>query len=144
MSISSIKTKPVTVFVVDDDDIDVMSIERAFKKSNITNPMMRAKDGLEALEMLKQNRVPKPFIILLDINMPRLNGIDMLIKLRSDPAILDAVVFMFTTSKNEQDKLKAYEKHVAGYIVKQATGGVMDVVDMLERYWRVVDFPVSA
>ena len=144
MSDSVIKTKPVTIFVVDDDDIDVMSIERALKKLKNVNPMLRAKDGAEALEMLTQKTVPRPYIILLDINMPRLNGLDLLKQLRADPDILDAVVFMFTTSKDEKDKKSAYKQHVAGYVVKEHVGdGVMNVVEMLDSYCRAVEFPIA-
>lgn len=144
MSTSAIQTKPVTIFVVDDDDIDVMSIERALKKLKSINPICRAKDGIEALEMLTKNIVPKPYIILLDINMPRLNGLDMLSRLRAIPDLLHSVVFMFTTSKDDKDKQAAYKQQVAGYITKEQVGeGVKSVVEMLDRYCRTVDFPVT-
>lgn len=71
MCANQLRNKPVTVFIVDDDDVDVIGIERALKKLKIANPTIRAKDGMEALEMLRNKLIPHPFIVLLDINMPR-------------------------------------------------------------------------
>ena len=101
---------------------------------------MRAKDGVEALEMLRQGHVRKPFIALLDINMPRMNGIDMLSELRADPKLFDSVVFILTTSRDDQDKFEAYKKNVAGYIVKKQVGeAFLSIVEMLGNYWRIVE-----
>ena len=139
------QTRPVTILVVDDDDVDVLGIERALKKLKIANPIVRAHDGVEALEILRSPEgLPRPYLILLDINMPRMNGQEMLAELRQDKSLSSAVVFVLTTSQDDQDKLMAYSKHVAGYIVKQHVGdGFMRVTEMLDHYWRVVELPVA-
>ena len=94
--------------------------------------------------MLRAGLVPKPYVMLLDINMPRLNGMDTLAELRSDAELCEAVVFLFTTSKDQQDKLRAYQQHVAGYVVKQPSlNGMVDLVAMLDRYCSVVDLPMA-
>lgn len=132
---------PVTLFVVDDDDVDVMGIERALKKLKKDNPVIRAKDGLEGLSMLQDGQIPKPFLILLDINMPRMNGINMLKKVRVDKELSDSIVFMLTTSQDQNDKMSAYKQHVAGYIVKrQMRDSFVGVMDMLDHYWNTVEF----
>ena len=141
-NMSGKNTKTVTLFIVDDDDVDVLGIERALKKLKIANPTIRAKDGVEALEMLRQGKVPKPFITLLDINMPRMSGIEMLSELRTDPKLFDTVVFILTTSHDDKDKFEAYKKNVAGYIVKKKVGeAFLSIVEMLGNYWRIVELP---
>ena len=103
--------KEVTVLLVEDDDVDVMGVERALRKLKILNPIVRAKDGLEALELLRDpHAVRRPYVILLDINMPRMNGLEMLAELRDDPRLTSAVVFVLTTSKSDEDKVAAYKQ----------------------------------
>lgn len=136
--------KQVTIFIVDDDDVDVLGIERALKKLRIANPTIRAKDGIEALELLRKKAIAKPYIILLDINMPRMGGIDFLKELRADEDLCGSVVFILTTSSDDQDKMLAYKKNVAGYIVKKQVGeSFLNIVDMLGHYWRVVELPYN-
>lgn len=131
----------VTLFVVEDDDVDFMTIERSFRKQRIANPIVRAKNGEEALEMLLAGKPDFPFVALLDLQMPKLSGLELLSKIRSDPRISDTVVFVLTTSKDEQDILQSYQHHVAGYFVKEDAGeGFMDIVSVLEGYWKVVHF----
>jgi len=136
----------VTFLLVEDDDVDVMYIQRTFRQLGIANQLVVANDGIEALEMLRgangYDPIPKPFIILLDLNMPRMNGIEFLTELRKDPEIKHSVVFVLTTSDDEQDKFDAYEHHVAGYIVKSEAGqSFQSALEMLDRYWRVVELP---
>ena len=139
------KTRPVTILLVDDDDVDAMGVERALKKLKILNTIVRARDGFEALKLLRMpNAVDRPFVVLLDLNMPRMNGIEMLTELRADPALTSSVVFVLTTSEDENDKFLAYQGHVAGYIVKNKLGdGLMSAMEMLGSYWRVVELPVE-
>ena len=135
--------KQVSILLVDDDDVDAMGVKRALKQLKIANPVLRARDGIEALAMLRAPKgVERPFVILLDINMPRMNGLEMLDALREDPQLSSSVVFMLTTSQDDQDRVAAYAQHVAGYIVKRQAGdGFLRVIDMLDRYWRVVELP---
>lgn len=136
----------VTFLLVEDDDVDVMYIQRTFRQLGIANQLVVANDGIEALEMLRgangYDPILKPFIILLDLNMPRMNGIEFLTELRKDPEIKHSVVFVLTTSDDEQDKFDTYEHHVAGYIVKSEAGqSFQSALEMLDRYWRVVELP---
>jgi CheY-like chemotaxis protein len=136
----------VNLLLVDDDEVDVQGLKRAFAKSKIGNPITVARDGIEALEILRgengREKLAKPHLILLDLNMPRMNGIEFLQIIRQDPELKSAVIFMITTSKAEEDKQRAYGHNVAGYIVKQDPANTfIQAVSMLEHYWKVVEFP---
>lgn len=136
-------TEEVTVLLVDDDDIDRESTKRAFRKARIANPIVTAENGEEALELLRRDAQQlRPYIILLDLNMPRMNGIEFLEHVRKDERLSDAVVFVLTTSDADRDKWAAYNNHVAGYILKTEVGdGFVKLISMLEHYWRVVELP---
>ena len=98
--------------------------------------------ALKRLKKLRQGSVPKPYIILLDLQMPRMTGLEFLSELRADEAIADSIVFVLTTSKSDKDMVASYKKHVAGYFLKEGAGvQFLDVVKTLESYWRVVHFP---
>jgi len=131
----------VNILVVDDDDIDVMNVQRAFKKNNITNRLFVAHNGVEALDLLRgtngvQKIDPLPRIILLDINMPRMNGLEFLKNLRADPAIKNISVFILTTSADDKDRLEAYNYNVAGYIVKPISfEEFVNAVSILNNFW---------
>jgi CheY-like chemotaxis protein len=134
--------KNATILLIEDDDVDAMSVERAFKKLKIINPIVRAKDGVIALELLKDGAVDKPFLILLDLNMPRMGGLELLTELRNDKDLKNSVVFVLTTSKDDEDKLAAYDKNIAGYIVKERLQyGFDELVKLLDHYWRIVELP---
>lgn len=134
--------KEITLLLVEDDDIDVMSLKRAFKKLKIAHNLVRACDGFEALEILKNGDVPSPFIIVLDIQMPRMNGLEFLETIRKDPKYLSSIVFVFTTSAADEDILSSYEKNVAGYFLKSAAGDeYLDIANLLDDYWKVAHFP---
>ena len=138
-------TKPsreVTLLLIEDDDIDAMTIERSFKTNRIANPIVRAYDGREALEMLQKKEVNSPYVILLDLQMPRMNGIEFLEALRADKELAHSVVFVLTTSKAEEDMIAGYENNIAGYFLKDQSGdNFIDLVNVLDSYWKVVHFP---
>ena len=136
----------VTFLVVEDDDIDAELVMRAFKKLKIANPVVRAKDGIEALDLLRGtngvDRILTPYLILLDINMPRMSGLEFLDEVRSDPNLRRSVIFMLTTSDDERDILRAYEQNIAGYVIKDnAHTSFHSALPMLDLYWRVVELP---
>ncbi|BCV65183.1 response regulator [Shewanella carassii] len=134
--------KEVTILLVDDDDVDYMAVQRAMRQLRLLNPLVRAKDGLEALEMLNDGRVRHPYLILLDLNMPRMNGLEFLSHIRNDPVLSLSVVFVLTTSSADEDKVEAYKHHVAGYMVKhEISDGFYNIFNMLESYWRIVELP---
>ncbi|PCK07737.1 MAG: two-component system response regulator [Alteromonadaceae bacterium] len=136
----------VTLLVVEDDDLDAMAIKRSFKALKLLNPLIRAKDGVDALEYLRgengKTKLNKPYIILLDINMPRMNGIELLEALRKDPELSDTVVFILTTSAADKDIMTAYSKHVAGYVVKsEIKSSFLEVIELVNCYWKIVALP---
>lgn len=136
----------VTVLLVDDDDVDVQAVRRAFRRAKIANPVEVARDGLDALAMLRGENgykaLSKPYIIILDLNMPRMDGLEFLTEIRKDPEHHDAVVFVLTTSKADEDRAASYDKNVAGYIVKSDVGeGFLNVINLLDCYWRIVLLP---
>jgi len=137
--------RPVTILLVEDDDVDAERVTRAFRKAGIATPIRRARDGIEALEILRGETpptLPRPFIILLDLKLPRMGGLQFLGCLREIAELRDTVVFVLTTSSNESDRCKAYQNNVAGYIVKSRTNGdFVNIASMLEWYWRVVELP---
>lgn len=145
IKISDPSAGAVTLLLVDDDQVDVRGVTRALRKKGIDNPIVVARNGLEALDMLRgennQAKIQKPFLILLDINMPQMNGLELLETLRSDRNLSDSIVFMLTTSDDERDKLAAYTHHVAGYILKERAGAdFINLVTMLERFIITVRF----
>lgn len=135
----------VNILVVDDDDVDVMMIKRAFDRKRISNPVFFASDGVDALELLRgrgTQSIQRPYLILLDINMPRMNGIEFLDAVRQDDLLRDSVVFVLTTSEDDRDKVAAYRNNVAGYIVKSKAGdGFRHLMNLLDDYWRIVEMP---
>lgn len=138
--------KTVTILLVDDDSIDAKAVERAFRKAKIANPIVRAKDGVEALEALRgengREKIAMPFLLLVDLNMPRMGGIDLIRNIREDKKLQQAIIFILTTSKQDEDIIAAYQLNVAGYIVKSNIGkDFMELTNMLEHYWRVIEFP---
>lgn len=136
----------VTILLVDDDTVDAMAVKRSFRELRIANPVIEARNGIEALQRLRgQNgheRVPQPCLVLLDLNMPRMGGIEFLEELRRDQSLCRTLVFVMTTSAAEEDRMRAYEKNVAGYVLKHKPGqSFLDAISMLEFYWRVIEFP---
>lgn len=133
----------ITVLLAEDDDVDALAVQRAFRQLKIGNRMIRARDGIEALELLRTpGAVPRPNILLVDINMPGMNGLELLNAVRGDPDLASSVVFILTTSHNENDVKVAYDRHVAGYVVKrEGRDGLPGIVAMLDHYWQVVELP---
>lgn len=135
--------KVLNILLVEDDQVDVMNVKRAFEKSHITNPLFVAGNGIEALEMLRGDGIPRDRrIVLLDLNMPRMNGIEFLRALRADPALRTTPVVVLTTSNDERDKVEAYELNVAGYLLKPVTFiNFVELMAALNKYWMLVEMP---
>lgn len=141
--------EPITILLVDDDDVDVRVVKRALHKQCINNPMVVARDGVEALEVLRgeDGHPPliQPLLILLDLNMPRMGGLEFLDELRNDPKLSKSIVFVLTTSNDERDRDAAYTKHVAGYLLKSEAGrDLMNHTPLLERFLLNVQFPTNS
>ena len=142
MSISNVI--PMTILLVEDDEVDIMNVKRAFKKNNVSNPLIIAHNGIEALEILRSTAVdaPKPKIILLDLNMPRMGGIEFLKEIRQDSELSSLSVFVMTTSNEDGDKIDAFNLNVAGYILKPLSmDRFISAVSTLNSYWALCEFP---
>jgi CheY-like chemotaxis protein len=140
------RTRTVTVLLVDDDDGDAKSVQRAFRSARIANPMVRAIDGIDALDILRgsngKTKLAPPYLLLVDLNMPRMNGIELVEAMRQDHDLRSCIVFVLTTSSRDEDKVAAYDLNVAGYIVKERAGlDFQRLIDMIQGYWRVVELP---
>jgi len=137
----------LNILLVEDDDVDIMTLQRAFKRNNIMNPLYIANNGLEALDLLRgtngvQKIIPAPRIILLDINMPKMNGLEFLKEMRQDPALKTISVFVLTTSNDDKDRVEAYNFNVAGYIIKPVTfENFVVAVATLNKFWKLCEQP---
>ncbi len=133
----------LNILLVEDDEVDVMNVKRAFDKNHITNPLFVAGNGLEALEKLRSGEIPQGRrIVLLDLNMPKMNGIEFLRELRKDPALAPTPVVVLTTSNNDRDKIDAFNFNVAGYLVKPVTfAEFSELMVTLNKYWTLVELP---
>ncbi len=142
--------KLVSILLVEDDSVDVVNVQRAFKKNNIQNPLHLAKNGLVALNMLLGENgfdkiVPLPQIILLDLNMPQMNGLEFLKELRMDAMLRTTSVFVMTTSSDDKDRMDAYNLNVAGYILKPISfEKFVSAVSILNSYWKLCEQPISS
>ena len=135
--------RSLNVLLVEDDQVDVMNVQRAFKKNSISNPLWTAGNGVEALDKLRSGELPlSRLLVLLDLNMPRMNGIEFLRHLRADPDLRQIPVVVLTTSSDERDRIEAYHLNVAGYIVKPVTFvNFCDAMATLNKYWTLVEMP---
>jgi CheY-like chemotaxis protein len=138
----------INILLVEDDEVDVMNVKRAFKKKEITNPLYVAGNGLEALAMLRSQDGKNPTVptarrlVLLDINMPKMNGLEFLHQLRADPNLKSTPVIVLTTSDEDKDRLEAYNLNVAGYILKPVTfSNFAHVMVTLTNYWTLSEMP---
>jgi CheY-like chemotaxis protein len=140
--------KILNILLVEDDVVDVMNVQRAFKKQNITSPLCVASNGIEALEILRapkgspQAMSKERRLVLLDLNMPRMNGLEFLVELRGDSELKSTPVIVLTTSDEDRDRVEAYNFNVAGYILKPVTfSNFSDVVMTLNKYWALCEMP---
>ncbi|MEM8829305.1 MAG: response regulator [Cyanobacteria bacterium P01_G01_bin.19] len=138
----------INILLVEDDEVDVMNVKRAFKKYKITNPLFTAGNGVEALEMLRSQDGQPPVVpesrrlILLDLNMPKMNGLEFLEELRQDEILKRSPVIVLTTSDEDKDRIEAYNLNVAGYILKPVTFvNFAEVMVALNKYWALCEMP---
>ncbi|MGF1542013.1 MAG: response regulator [Pleurocapsa sp.] len=140
--------KIINILLVEDDTVDVMNVKRAFQKYKITNPLYVAQNGLEALEMLRSQDDQPPQVpetrrlVLLDLNMPKMNGLEFLHEIRQDPILKRTPVIVLTTSDEDRDRIEAYNLNVAGYILKPVTfSNFAEVMIALNKYWTLCEMP---
>ncbi|BAZ14799.1 response regulator receiver domain protein [Calothrix sp. NIES-4071] len=136
----------LNILLVEDDEVDVMNVRRAFKKANIRNPIFTASNGYEALEVLRgtsdTKMPPERRLVLLDLNMPKMGGIEFLHSLRSDPQLRATPVVVMTTSNQDKDRVEAYDLNIAGYLLKPVTfASFIQLMATLNSYWMLCEMP---
>jgi CheY-like chemotaxis protein len=128
--------KQETILLVEDDIVDQMTVKRALKDINVTNPLRITNNGEEALEYLSNEKNELPGIILLDLNMPRMNGIEFLKIAKTDNRIKRIPVVVLTTSKEEQDRVNTFDLGIAGYMIKPVDyPQFVEVIKTINLYW---------
>ena len=142
------KDRIVNILLVEDDEVDIMNVERAFKRADIKNPLFIARNGIEALIMLRggdENLLGVPNerrLILLDINMPKMSGLEFLQTIRADKELKLTPVVMLTTSNQDKDMIEAFDLNVAGYLLKPMTfSKFVELMTTLTKYWSSSEMP---
>jgi CheY-like chemotaxis protein len=140
--------KPLHVILIEDDEIDAEAIERAFNALGIAIKTTRFVDGRVAIDALRgpwgSRMQSEPHVILLDLNMPRMNGLAFLDELRKEPVLRRSIVFALTGSELDEDKAAAYDRRVAGYLVKATLGQDYGALrELLDVYYQAIEFPLA-
>lgn len=124
------------ILLVEDDDIDAMTVRRTLKELGAPNPLDRATDGERALAFLRNPTQERPGLILLDLNMPRMNGIEFVAEIKKDPELRIIPVVVLTTSSEEGDRVAAFHNSVAGYMVKPVDyPQFVRIMGLIRDYW---------
>lgn len=133
------------ILLAEDDSVDAMTVKRAFSELKVTNELVRVINGEEAIEYLKTHIDRKPCVILLDLNMPKMNGIEFLKVAKTDDELRQIPVVVLTTSKDDRDKVESFKLSVAGYIVKPVDyRKFVDAMKVLDLYWTLSELPGNA
>ena len=141
------KNTKCTLLIVEDDDVAAESIQRSLAKAGLPFSAVIAEDGLVALQILRgehpTKKIANPLIVLLDLNMPRMDGFEFLHTIRNDQLLRSVVVFVLTTSSSDLDRTKAYNENIAGYMVKNSVGAQFSkLFKLLSDYIETVELPV--
>ena len=113
-----IPVKPISILLVEDDPGDVVLVREAFEHNKVRNELRVASDGVYALEVLRDQSIPLPDLILLDLNLPRMDGRELLSEIRANPRLTRIPVVVLTTSDAEADIVRSYELHANAYVTK--------------------------
>ena len=133
------------ILLAEDDSVDAMTVKRAFSELKVNNELARVTNGEEALEYLKTHTDKKPCVILLDLNMPKMNGIEFLHVAKADNELRQIPVVVLTTSKEDRDKVETFKLSVAGYIVKPVDyRKFVEAMKVLNLYWTLSELPGDA
>ena len=129
--------------LVEDDEVDSMTVKRALKELHVTNPLVHVENGEIALEHLRDSNNEKPCIILLDLNMPIMNGIEFLQVAKNDADLRRIPVVVLTTSEEQQDKVNSFDLGVAGYMAKPVDyRQFVEVLRSINTYWTISEMPI--
>ena len=136
-------TKPV--LLVEDDVVDMMTVRRAFQELNLSNPLVHVSDGEQALEYLKDAEQPTPCVVLLDLNMPRMNGVEFMRIAKADADLKRIPIVVLTTSKDDRDIVDSYRLSAAGYIVKPVDyRSFVEALRTIDIYWTISELPIES
>ena len=131
-----------TILLVEDDEIDIKSVKRAFNELHITNPLEITHNGEEALRYLKDSTKKRPGLILLDLRMPRMDGIEFLKIIKKGDALRIIPVVVLTTSKEDEDKAESYNLGISGYMMKPVNYiDFVEVIKTIRMYWTLSESP---
>ena len=132
------------IMLVEDDNVDAMTVKRALKDLKVTNQLVHRPNGEDALTYLHAKNNNRPCVILLDINMPKMNGIEFLKIAKADDILRQIPVIVLTTSKDDRDKMESFKLSIAGYIVKPTDyKKFVEAIKTLDLYWTLSELPVE-
>ena len=130
------------ILLIEDDEVDVLTVQRALRDLKVTNPLRVAGNGEDALEVLRDDAEPRPAIILLDLNMPRMNGLEFLRAAREERVLRGIPVVVLTTSRQDRDVVEGFKLAVAGYMVKPVDyRKFVEVMKAIDLYWTLSELP---
>ena len=130
------------ILLVEDDEVDVLTVRRAFRELKVANPLAVASNGEEALELLRESGAKRPALILLDLNMPRMSGLEFLRRARTNGCAKGIPIVVLTTSRQDQDVVRGFEYNVAGYMVKPVDyRKFVEVMEAIDLYWTLSELP---
>ena len=133
-------SKPI--LLIEDDNVDVMTVERVFRDLKIANQLVSTSNGEQALEYLRSNGNKKPCVILLDLNMPKMNGTEFLKIVKKDESLKKIPVVVLTTSSQQQDVVESFKLGAAGYMVKSVDyGKFVETIRTINLYWTLSELP---
>lgn len=133
-------TKPI--LLLEDDTVDAMTVKRALKELKVTNPLVRTCNGEEGLAYLREEKNPKPCVILLDLNMPKMNGLEFLKVIKAEEQLKMIPAIVLTTSKDDQERIRGYQLNVAGYLIKPVDyAKFVEAVRIIDLYWTLSEMP---
>ena len=131
-----------SILLVEDDNVDAMTVKRAFKDLKVLNPLVITTNGEEALQYLRNESNETPCVVLLDLNMPKMNGIEFLKVVKADETLRKIPVVVLTTSKEESDIVESFNLGVAGYIVKPVDyKRFVEAIRAIDLYWTLSELP---
>ena len=132
------------ILLLEDDTVDAMTVKRALKELHVLNPLVRVANGEEALVYLRDDSKEKPCVILLDLNMPKMNGIEFLKVAKADEKLKRIPAIVLTTSKDDQDRLKTFQLSIAGFVVKPVDYvKFVEAMRIVNLYWTLSELPNS-
>ena len=129
---------PKPILLVEDDKADIMTIKRALKECDASNQLFAVGNGEEALSFLRDDRNPRPGFILLDLNMPKMSGIEFMEIVKHDDALKHIPIVVLTTSRQESERIESFQLGVAGYVIKPMNyHQFVDMVKAITHYWSI-------